>query len=406
MYLKVKERISMFIRILPAITLFALPFYLIRFVVLGAPVNLLMVWVFLVFLIFFSWLVSVNKFKDFLEYSRSSSRWVLGLVLSLLLASLVSVFVGGVTLEKLGQFVVVFLQPVLMFFVGRYIFSRVSGSREIFEKACLYFVAICGLLAWVQYFTLWTLPEIYRGNPVEPKRALAVFEYPNAYALFVAPVLAFLLPKLLVGGAGFLKKSGLVFNLACYILGVSGLFLSLSRGGWMAFLFTLFVGVLAMGKAKLRWFFVVLCLAFSAVVFFNPVFRSRVTAPFVGEDSSIYRLYMAKTSWNMIKAQPIFGMGLLGYGNNFSEYKFDSKLGHYKYPHNLLLTLWVELGLLGVLSFFGIVLYFILRAFQKEGSVKVMAVGLFLFAILVHGLVDVPYFKNDLALLFWLVLAM
>jgi len=26
-----------------------------------------------------------------------------------------------------------------------------------------------------------------------------------------------------------------------------------------------------------------------------------------------------------------------------------------------------------------------------------------MFVILIHGLVDVPYFKNDLAILFWLI---
>jgi hypothetical protein len=29
-----------------------------------------------------------------------------------------------------------------------------------------------------------------------------------------------------------------------------------------------------------------------------------------------------------------------------------------------------------------------------------------IIAILVHGLVDVPYFKNDLAVLFWMLIAL
>jgi len=31
---------------------------------------------------------------------------------------------------------------------------------------------------------------------------------------------------------------------------------------------------------------------------------------------------------------------------------------------------------------------------------------LFLVAIFVHGLIDIPYLKNDLALVFWMVLAL
>ncbi len=90
----------------------------------------------------------------------------------------------------------------------------------------------------------------------------------------------------------------------------------------------------------------------------------------------------------------------------------------YMYPHNLLLNFWTELGLAGVILFIWIILKFIYLAFtsyklqtanptggpQKE----YLLLGLLgaIIVIVVHGIVDVPYFKNDLAVLFWLLAAM
>ena len=93
----------------------------------------------------------------------------------------------------------------------------------------------------------------------------------------------------------------------------------------------------------------------------------------------------------------------------------------YLYPHNIILNFWSELGLAGVLLFIWIIGKFLVIGLwdlfgnwkleignletQKNkfiiiGSLSAMT------AIIVHGLVDVPYFKNDLAVMFWLFIAM
>jgi O-antigen ligase len=105
------------------------------------------------------------------------------------------------------------------------------------------------------------------------------------------------------------------------------------------------------------------------------------------------------------------------------------------YPHNILLNFWSEIGLAGVLLFIWIILkYFGLgistlviaapepqsrnmnetkiwipgQARNDRKEWKFFNIGLIcaMVVILVHGLVDVPYFKNDLAVMFWLYVAM
>ncbi|MFH1582873.1 MAG: O-antigen ligase family protein, partial [Candidatus Falkowbacteria bacterium] len=84
----------------------------------------------------------------------------------------------------------------------------------------------------------------------------------------------------------------------------------------------------------------------------------------------------------------------------------------YLYPHNIFLNFWSELGLAGMLLFIWIIgKFFYLGATSYRLRVtdyKFLNIGLIcaMTVIVIHGLVDVPYFKNDLAVMFWLLVAM
>ena len=81
------------------------------------------------------------------------------------------------------------------------------------------------------------------------------------------------------------------------------------------------------------------------------------------------------------------------------------------YPHNIFLNFWTELGLAGMVLFAWIIgrfVYLGLKLLKQESDQKGIILGLIcaMVVIFVHGLVDVPYFKNDLAVVFWVLLAM
>ncbi|MFH0892541.1 MAG: O-antigen ligase family protein [Candidatus Falkowbacteria bacterium] len=90
----------------------------------------------------------------------------------------------------------------------------------------------------------------------------------------------------------------------------------------------------------------------------------------------------------------------------------------YLYPHNIFLNFWTELGLVGALFFVWIIIKFFftgIRHFKPACELpgrgdpnKYLNFGLMgaMTAIIVHGIVDVPYFKNDLAVMFWILLAL
>jgi len=84
----------------------------------------------------------------------------------------------------------------------------------------------------------------------------------------------------------------------------------------------------------------------------------------------------------------------------------------YMYPHNILLNFWTELGVIGTALFIWIVgkfiIYCIKHLVYSTKKEKYFVLGLFgaMIVFVVHGLVDVPYFKNDLSVMFWIFVAL
>ena len=64
---------------------------------------------------------------------------------------------------------------------------------------------------------------------------------------------------------------------------------------------------------------------------------------------------------------------------------------------------WLTTGVLGILGFLGVLGYVIWLGLKNPNPLKnIVLAGL--AVIILQGLVDTPYFKNDLSVLFWLVL--
>jgi len=149
-----------------------------------------------------------------------------------------------------------------------------------------------------------------------------------------------------------------------------------------------------------------------------------------------------RETWRMMNSDWktfCFGTGLSGYQEKVSAYhqegiffnqerdpefrrkivwqEGDYKARHwrpveiYMYPHNIFLNFWTELGLLGVLAFFAIFvkvfnnLFKMYKSMEAERWLILGLLGAFT-AIVVHGMVDVPYLKNDLSVMFWTMLGL
>lgn len=385
------------------------PLYVWRFSFFGLPTNFLMLLGFFVIgvVFYFSW--RKDHLAKFIVQWKLLPKPVKLLSGLFFLAVMLSLLVGGVSMEKFGQWIVLYVQPVTLAMLAYAYLAEGKDWRSKVVHLLYLMVALAGWLALVQYFTLWTLPIEYAGNPVEPKRAIAFWSHPNGYGLFVVPILAWLLPDLARRFTALLSK----FNkhdfwaLVCWLFGAAGIVVSLSRGAWLGLTAALLVSVLFFGSKKFKFLTLGLVILMASVIYLVPSLNTRIMAPFtVGEQSANSRLSLWRAGLNGIVDAPIFGKGITGFSNNWDNYNPDPKLSHHNYPHNIFLNFWIETGLLGVVSFTLLCLYFIYRGWKDRRNPYVAGLALFLVAMFVHGMIDNPYFKNDLALIFWLMLAL
>jgi putative inorganic carbon (HCO3(-)) transporter len=134
---------------------------------------------------------------------------------------------------------------------------------------------------------------------------------------------------------------------------------------------------------------------------------------FWGLNSLQTRTQIWSNSMLLLTEHPILGIGLADFPKEYSAY--IEKLPPNKQPnekdvlrpHNLYLDFWLETGILGLAAFIWIVLIFYQHAFfayTTRRSLLVIPAAAALFAILMHGFVDTPYFKNDLSVVFWFLI--
>jgi O-antigen ligase len=113
-------------------------------------------------------------------------------------------------------------------------------------------------------------------------------------------------------------------------------------------------------------------------------------------------------SEKIIKENPLSGIGPAG----FQEKYLQEQINFPPYPqwavphsHNLFSQIWLSSGLIG-LAFF--MLIFIAKIFYAKTSSfnrkQLFLSFLIINYFLLHGLVDTPIWKNDLALFFWFFL--
>jgi len=154
--------------------------------------------------------------------------------------------------------------------------------------------------------------------------------------------------------------------------------------------------------------FLGLFIGFSAWFFINiSQFTPDVSNPWVRPSGTgTIRLCVWEGTKSLLKDHFIFGAGLSGFREMYSKKYITCDAEPLEYPHNIILNFWSETGLLGLLSFILIIVfYFQFLMQQKAGALKAAFAAAMLYWV-VHGLVDVPYFKNDLSLEFWVLVGL
>jgi O-antigen ligase len=320
-----------------------------------------------------------------------------------LLAGVISVAASPVHREALGLFRAYVVEPLLLFLV-------VVGTLRSEERARIVLGALWlgGLAAAV--LNLLVIAQAARHHTLDTAVAApaVIYNNVNELALFVVPLLAMAGAAVLHATDPWLRRAAALF----FVIGGLAVLASLSRGGYLAL--AVVVLLLALTLPARRWLLPLLVLAGALFSRLPPV-ASRLGHEVDLEDPNntlVHRLKVWGATLRMLRDHPILGGGLSGFPKTVEPYRAAAGADPLQYPHNILLNFWTETGILGVVAFGWVLVQgfrYTLRGWRRASRAWApyhLGVAVALAAIVVHGLVDVPYWKNDLSAEFWILLGL
>lgn len=291
------------------------------------------------------------------------------------------------------------LEPVLLLLVLAHEFQdpHRRGFLRLSTYALVWTMAAWGLF---EYLTGFGIPSPWNVSIGSGRRATGPFPFPNALALLTAPIGAYAFAR-------FVKAPANVLSLLTFAAALLCALVARSDGALIA-LVVVMIGLLVLEK-RFRLVGVGLIVIGALSLAALPSVRSEVWQEVSFQSwSGRVRVWMWDETLQMLRDHPITGAGLGGYPTVVAPYHGHDFIEIFQYPHNIVLNVWSETGLLGLLAFTWIMVTWARMSRSTQHVARSMrheAIAV-IGAILIHGLVDVPYFKNDLAVMFFILMAL
>lgn len=428
------------LRIAVLLLILTLPSYLIRFSILGLPTTLLEISLLITFA---NWIL--KNYKYLLRFKKSDRKnrqpypfgWE---IILLLVMALISTFIGGLTLPALGIFRAYFLEPLFLFILILNTFKDKKGIKQIINILAISTLFISLIAIWQKITGNFIFNEFW-ANP-ENRRVVSIFGYPNAVALFIGPIIPLIIGSFfwqLKGKNPLLSFLNQLLLFLTIISGLLAIYFTKSKGALIAIALSIIISIFIILKKKYKLIILIL------LIIITPIFIHYQKDWINLKLSTSLSWQIRQAQWQetnkMLRDNFLWGSGLNNYQTKILPYHqegiffnkdadpdfsrkiilFNDKyraerwqpVEVYLYPHNIILNFWTELGFFGMLLFVFIILKFLflsLKYYYQQKNSKNKFLGLALFSsmlvIVIHGIVDVPYFKNDLAALFWTIIAL
>lgn len=383
---------------------FTFPLYLVRFKFAGIPFTVLEAFCYL----FFGVLVlAVLCRKRKIYWGKPARAYYLlafvllaGASLGVILAPHFIALPSGVLMDSkqaaLGIWKGWVFAPILYFFA----FTQVVTETVKLKKLLLYFIYAGALVAASAYVF-----GIFGHGFTYDLRLSGFFESANYLSLYLGAPLLLGVYYLLHGN--MLDRREELYNVASVTTMAHALFLTQSYAAIIAVFGALALYILVllirhkMGFLKISLILLALMIVFGGIAVSQmDSAKFKQFVDFENRSSSTVRLEIYEVAWGLISDYPISGVGP-GLFQGYYQFKGPDILGkapmewNIPHPHNIFFAFWLNAGILGLLALLG----FIALA-HRHLTYPIIA----FWGILIHGLFDTPFWKNDLAMVFWLVL--
>ena len=402
----------------------ALPLYLVRLECLGMPTTLLELMFVVVFLFWLKQIlviaprppsegggrheatsISVKPASSLTRLlrrftSRNDYRLFLIATITIILGALLGLTQTYNLASSINAIKSFLVEPIL---VALMIWS-VAGNKKLELKkwmlALTIPMALVSIYAIFQYFTGFGIPDAWFLE----RRVTSIFPYPNALGHFVAPIITLNIVWLMQRGLKRLGASELMIT-SSTLLGLVAVFLSQTEAAWVAIAVTVVLAGIWIGRHRKTW--IAIALLGALLVIAVPQARHKLT---LQDWSGQTRTAQWEETWNFLTSSPrtfILGAGANNYPIAVEPFHTHDYLEIFQQPHNIFFNVWVEYGILGLIGML-LLAFELVRlqttpnpSFARRGISSALPLAAALAEMSIHGLVDVPYFKNDLSILTW-----
>jgi O-antigen ligase len=385
------------------LTIILLPAYLIRFDVFGIPTNALEI---LILLIFSGWFIGLKK-DAINRVSTAEQKKYITPVILIFLGLVISTLVNKNYAVGFGIIKSWFVFPLIFIFL----ISQILEKEKIINVyKAFYLSAFLVSLAALGY--------LFLGKITYDGRLEGFFNSPNYLAMYIAPALIILMQAQNAKRKTFIFISGLAMLTAFYF--------TYSYAAWISVALSLIIVSIIKNKALFKNKTIIFLIILVALLFiFQLNSEKLVNLKNFNRSSLESRLMIWQSAGKMLENNWIFGIGPGNFEAKYLEYQkyyppyLEWAVPH---PHNLYLTYWLYGGIIGLTGFMIIIYCFFTDIFKEikraghpvklthgasrpapadDSALKFIALGIMLY-ILIHGIADTMYFKNDLAIVFWL----
>ncbi|PIZ99662.1 MAG: hypothetical protein COX77_00875 [Candidatus Komeilibacteria bacterium CG_4_10_14_0_2_um_filter_37_10] len=414
-----------------------LPTYLVRFTIGGIPLTLLEGMIIILFII---WLIKIyqdqsldlaitgqiRKLFHWRNWSENMVvinlippviRWPLVIFLA---ASFVAFLWSPNQFAAAGIWKAYFLEAVVFFVLVIYNIKNHQQLNWVVNNLAILAIVIF-IYALIQKLTGWQIPNPEWANPFD-RRVTTFFGYPNANGLLLGPLSVIFL------ATSFLSQNifSRLLKITAVVASLSTIVWAQSEGALVASCLVMLVILLVQKRTRKRVIILVIILLALSLTQIDqlPIIKQKIL---LQDLSGQIRQQQWTETTQMLEKNILLGGGLANYQAAISPYhqrgmNIDGQwqpVEIYLYPHNIILNFWTEIGLIGLLAFLamiigaGLLIYRAILIIKKTNLEQRRQYEQYLLAgagalavIFIHGLVDVHYFKNDLSILFWLVMGL
>lgn len=335
--------------------------------------------------------------RFFTNYLRQESIVLIGL----LCIGLIGLFTTSELIASLGVFKSYIILPIISYIVLRahsqtqiyHIISGVLISGLVMTSISGYQLFVLGFHRPTAWYSIGLDPNVSQGG------------FANYIALYLTAIIWLGVSfkdihksiQYLVSGILLLGIILTQSYIALFAMGVTGILYGVSQyqhgiSRRSALLLGIFLTIIVIGLS----FWQVSTPKFQALI--DPNTRNSITT----------RLQIWHTSVNIIQDNPLFGIGLSDFQRVYTETVPELYFPPYEWlvpePHNTYLSLFMKAGIIGLLWGLGILIYsvhLVMKWFRSQN----LPLALALITPFIYGLMDTAIWKNDLIMVFVLVVS-